>query len=316
MRRKRFGNCISVHGTSSRLEVYSMRSFRFGLLSVAASTALISLLLASSGAALAQRPGNAANASPAAAVPRLLPGSLPAGSTPSTMVRDSLHREAAEYFKDWRQQYEARTELNDVAAYQQRLREEFVQRIGGLPGPAPLRAKITGTIERDGYSVEKVLLESEPQFFVTAGLFLPDPEKFPPPWPAVIVVCGHSNNGKLQDGYQRGTALAALNGLAAMIVDPVGQGERMQVLKSDGTPAVNGATTEHTLLGTGAILVGWNTARWMIGDAMAAVDYLQSRDDIQGDKIGCMGNSGGGTQTFCSASCGPIVSSSRLKLVM
>lgn len=228
---------------------------------------------------------------------RLLPGSLPGGSTPSTMLRDSLHREAAEHFQTWRQAYEARTDLNDVAEYQQRLRQEFIQRIGGLPGPAPLLTQVTGTVERDGYSVEKVLLQSAPQFYVTAGLFLPDPEKFPPPWPAVIVLCGHSTEGKLQDGYQRGAALAALHGLAAMIVDPIGQGERMQVLDEDGKPAISGATNEHTLLGTGAILVGWNTARWMIGDAIAAVDYLQSRADIQADKIGSMGNSGGGTQT-------------------
>src|SRR5690606_36973353 len=163
----------------------------------------------------------------------------------STLVRDSLHRQADQHFQVWREQYEHRTDLDDIPAYQQRLREGFIQRIGGLPGPAPLRAQITGTVQREGYSVEKVLLESEPQFYVTAGLFLPDPEKFPPPWPAVIVVCGHSNEGKLQDGYQRGTALAALHGLAAMIVDPVGQGERMQVLKEDGAPAVSGSTTEH-----------------------------------------------------------------------
>lgn len=228
---------------------------------------------------------------------QLLPGSLAGGSTPATMVRDSLHREANNHFQDRRQAYEARTEAADILAYQQRLREEFIARIGGLPGPVPINAKITGVIDRDGYKLEKVLFESQPKFYVTAGLFLPDPKKFPPPWPAVVVLCGHSDNGKLQDGYQTGSALAALNGLATMIVDPVAQGERSQLLKEDGRPAISGSTTEHTLLGSGAILVGWNTARWMIGDAMAAIDYLQSRDDIRADRIGCMGNSGGGTQT-------------------
>jgi len=227
----------------------------------------------------------------------LLPSSLMGGSTPSTMVRDALHREAMEHFQDWRQAYEARTEQGDIAAYQKRMRQEMIQRIGGLPGPVPINAQITGTVIRDGYTLEKVLFESQPKFYVTAGLFLPDPANYPPPWPAVIVVCGHSDNGKLQEGYQTGSALAALNGLATMIVDPVAQGERSQLLKPDGKPAIAGSTTEHTLLGSGAILVGWNTARWMIGDAMAAIDYLQSRDDIRGDRIGCMGNSGGGTQT-------------------
>lgn len=228
---------------------------------------------------------------------QLLPGSLPGGSTPATMLRDSLHREANSHFQDRREAYEARTEAADILAYQQRLRDEFITRIGGLPGPVPINAEITGVVDRDGYKLEKVLFESQPKFYVTAGLFLPDPQKFPPPWPAVVVLCGHSDNGKLQEGYQTGSALAALNGLAAMIVDPVAQGERAQLLTDDGKPAISGSTTEHTLLGSGAILVGWNTARWMIGDAMAAVDYLQSRDDIRGDRIGCMGNSGGGTQT-------------------
>ena len=230
-------------------------------------------------------------------VVQLLPGSLPGGSTPATMVRDALHRQANTHFQDWRQAYETRTDAAEIEQYQQQLKKEFIQRIGGLPGPAPINAKITGMVEREGYRLEKVLLESQPKFYVTAGLFLPDPKKFPPPWPAVVVVCGHSDNGKLQEGYQTGTALAALNGLAAMIVDPVAQGERAQLLNAAGKPAISGSTTEHTLLGSGAILIGWNTARWMIGDAMAAIDYLQSRDDIRADRIGCMGNSGGGTQT-------------------
>jgi len=215
----------------------------------------------------------------------------------STIVRDSLHREAETYFQSWRKQYEARTDLNEIADYQNRLRAEFTERIGGIPRPAAPNASVMGTIQREGYSVEKILFESQPRFLVTGVLFLPDPKKFSPPWPAVLVVCGHSAEGKLQVGYQTGTALAALNGLAAMIIDPVGQGERNQVLTKEGLPTIKGSTTEHSTLGTGATLVGWNTARWMIGDGMAAIDYLQSRTDIQGDKIGCMGNSGGGTQT-------------------
>lgn len=252
--------------------------------------------LVSGAGAHGQDAGGKPEVSQATAV-RVLPGSLVGGSTPPTMVRDALHREAAGHFDRWRQDYEARTEPQAIAEYQAGLRAEFISRIGGLPGPAPLRPQVTGTVQRQGYSVEKVLFESEPQFYVTAGLFLPDPAKFPPPWPAVVILCGHAAEGKLQEGYQTGSALAAVNGLAAMIVDPVGQGERMQELGADGKPTIPGPTNEHTVLGTSAILVGWNTARWMIGDAMAAIDYLQTRPDIRDDRIGCMGNSGGGTQT-------------------
>jgi len=53
-------------------------------------------------------------------------------------------------------------------------------------------------------------------------------------------------------------------------------------------------TVEHTLMGVGCILLGTNTAQYRIWDGMRAIDYLQSRQDIIADKIGCTGNSGGG----------------------
>jgi dienelactone hydrolase len=56
-------------------------------------------------------------------------------------------------------------------------------------------------------------------------------------------------------------------------------------------------TTEHTLIGVGSILLGANIAQFRIWDGMRAIDYLQSRPDIRADKIGCAGNSGGGTLT-------------------
>ncbi|WP_164100776.1 alpha/beta hydrolase family protein [Candidatus Laterigemmans baculatus] len=218
-------------------------------------------------------------------------------TTPGTMVRDSLLRQVRQQTEAWKERYEARTEPAEIEAYQTKMREFFVEQLGGLPERSPLNPQVVDRIERDGFTIEKILFESLPGFHVTGGLFLPDPERFPPPWPAVLVVCGHSAEGKQYEGYQRGTALAAKYGIAGFIIDPIGQGERKQILGEDGKPAVPSATTEHSLLGTAAMLVGWNTARWEIWDGMRAIDYLQSREDIRGDRIGCMGNSGGGTQT-------------------
>ena len=56
-------------------------------------------------------------------------------------------------------------------------------------------------------------------------------------------------------------------------------------------------TIPHSHLGLGAILVGRNTAHYEIWDGMRGIDYLQSRPDVDADRIGCMGNSGGGTQS-------------------
>lgn len=227
--------------------------------------------------------------------PKILPDTLPNGSSPGTMVRDSLLKLASGHFEKWKIDFERLNTPQQISDYQQTRRIEFIQHVGGLPERFPLRPQITGHVHRDGYSVEKVLFESQPNFYVTAALFLPTSERFMPPWPAVIILCGHAEEGKLQDGYQRGAALAAINGIAALIVDPIGQGERQQFIDSGETPM--SPTTEHSIIGTAAIPLGWNTARWMVHDAMRSIDYLQSRPDIRSDRIGVMGNSGGGTQT-------------------
>jgi dienelactone hydrolase len=173
-----------------------------------------------------------------------------------------------------------------IAARQKVLREKFVAAIGGFPERTALNAAVKGVVKKDGYSVEKILFESRPGFFVTAALFLPDAAKFAPPWPGIAVPCGHSDIGKAIEPYQRGAALAALNGMAALVFDPIEQGER-------GRGSVNG----HNAIGRPGMLVGVPMAQIEIWDGMRAIDYLQSRSDILKDKIGCMGNSGGGTQT-------------------
>lgn len=173
-----------------------------------------------------------------------------------------------------------------LKARQAELRKAFLSAIGGFPERTALHPVVVGTILRDGYKVEKILFESRPGFHVTAALFLPDAIRFPPPWPGVVIACGHSVNGKAMEAYQRGSALTALHGMAALIFDPIEQGERGR-----------GSTRGHNAIGLPALLLGTNTAQIEIWDGMRAIDYLQSRPDIIKDKIGFMGNSGGGTQT-------------------
>ena len=64
------------------------------------------------------------------------------------------------------------------------VRERILHAIGGLPQRTPLNARTTGTLERDGYRVEKVIFESQPEFYVTANLYLPASGY--PPYPAVM----------------------------------------------------------------------------------------------------------------------------------
>lgn len=219
-----------------------------------------------------------------------------AGGPPATALHRRLMKDVEAARLEWEKEYEARTTPEQIAAYQKQMRRNFVEAIGGLPKRSPLNARITGTIQRDGYSVEKVLFESEPGVYVTAALFLPDPAKFPKPWPAFIVPCGHSESAKLYDGYQTVPAVGALNGMAGLVFDPIDQGERIQTYDPKAKWNLMG-TKAHNVAGLSAMPLGWGVARFFINDGMRAIDYLQSRDDIDGSRIGVTGNSGGGTQT-------------------
>jgi len=221
---------------------------------------------------------------------------LPAASIPVAMVHRYWLRQADQAAKRWQEEYESRKTPAQIAAYQARLREKFLDAIGGLPERTPLNAETTGTIRREGYRVEKVIFESQPKHFVTALLFLPDSYGKMPPCPGVLVPCGHSKNGKGHDAYQAMGALLALNGMVALVFDPIDQGERSQYLGKGGWPDLWG-TEAHSLLGVACTLLGRNTARFEIWDAMRAIDYLQSRPEVDPKRIGCTGNSGGGTQT-------------------
>jgi cephalosporin-C deacetylase-like acetyl esterase len=181
-----------------------------------------------------------------------------------------------------------------VQARQKELREFFEQQLGGFPERTPLNAQVAGKLPGDGYTIEKVIFESRPQHHVAANLYLPDG---PGPHPGVIVASGHSRTGKTAPYNQRFGIALARHGIAALCYDPIGQGERSQILDAQGKPQFDGTTTEHFLVGVGSILVGRNTASYRIWDGMRAIDYLTSRSDIDPKRIGMTGCSGGGTLT-------------------
>lgn len=173
------------------------------------------------------------------------------------------------------------------------MRRLFVDALGGFPERTPLNARVVGSGEGEGFRYERILYESLPDYPVTAVLFLPDT---PGPYPAVLVPCGHSDNGKASELYQRACILLARHGIAALIYDPIGQGERYLYLDEHNRPLF-GTTQEHTTVGVGCMLTGTNLAMYRIWDGMRGLDYLQSRADIDGERLGCTGNSGGGTLT-------------------
>lgn len=212
----------------------------------------------------------------------------------SDMMNHYLRAEAQRQFENWKAQYEQRTTPEQIAEYQKRLRSKFLEAIGPLPERTPLNPRVTGVVYRNGYKAEKVIFESQPKHYVSAALFLPDAKEHKPPYPGVLVPCGHSRDAKGYETYQTMGALLALNGMAALVFDPIDQGERSQLLSQ--LPQLWG-TKAHTMIGVGSILLGRNTAWFEIWDGMRGIDYLQSRPEVDPDRIGCTGNSGGGTQT-------------------
>ncbi len=175
----------------------------------------------------------------------------------------------------------------------EQVRKDWMAAIGPFPERTPLNGKTIGVIEADGYRIERVLYESRPGHHVTGNLYIPKGEG---PFPGVLVPCGHSGNGKASGAYQSVCILLARHGFVALIYDPIGQGERYQLLDENGKPIIGG-TTEHTLTDIGARLTGVGTANYRIWDGIRSIDYLVSRPEVDPNRIGCTGNSGGGTLT-------------------
>lgn len=215
------------------------------------------------------------------------------GKPAAEMMNRYLLDNAATCFEVRDKAYDSLKTPDDIVAYQEKMTSFFVKQLGGFPERTPLNAQVVGTGERERFRFEKIIFESRPNHFVTALLYLP---KTDGPWPGIVVPCGHSANGKASETYQRASMLLTANGMAVLCYDPIGQGERYAYLKADGKSEFS-STLEHTLLGIGAILTGTNTAAYRVWDGMRAIDYLQSREDIITDRIGCTGNSGGGTLT-------------------
>src|SRR5262245_48140603 len=219
---------------------------------------------------------------------------LPASAEPRKMLYTFQLAEAQKHFDARRQVIAALKTPADIAKRQEYLKKKFLEALGGFPEKAPLNAKVVGEVKGDGFRIEKVIYESRPNHHVTANLYLPDGNG---PFPGVLLPCGHSANGKAADAYQRAAILLAKNGMAVLCYDPIGQGERYQLLDKSGKPAVASSTSEHTLVGIGALLVGKSTATYRIWDGIRSLDYLASRPEIDPKRLGCTGNSGGGTLT-------------------
>lgn len=191
----------------------------------------------------------------------------------------------------------------ELKKYQDELRQSLLKMIGGLPDKkTDLHARITGKIQMDGFTIEKLIFESLPGIYVSALVYSPDDHSVK--HPAVLVPAGHATDGKLH--YQALSQRLVLRGYVVIAWDPIGQGERSQFWDAKaGKSRYNLICAEHAVMGNLAYLAGTNLARWEIWDGIRAVDYLLTRPDVDYERINITGTSGGGFQVAQIAALDP-----------
>jgi len=179
---------------------------------------------------------------------------------------------------------------------QKEVSETLMEIVGPFPEKNPLNPKITGVLKREGYRVEKVIYESMPEFYVTACLYVPN--NLRGKTPAILYPCGHTTDGYRADSYQTAAINLVMKGFIVLTYDPAGQGERLQYFDPEkGSSVIGGPTHEHSYAGAQCFISGSSFARYRIWDGIRSVDYLMTRDEVDPDRIGLTGRSGGGTMT-------------------
>ena len=193
-------------------------------------------------------------------------------------------------------QLQALRSESDVRARVEKVRSTVWNLVGGPFEKTPLNPRTTGTLDRGSYRIEKVIFESHPEIYVTANLYVPNGRKGP--FPGVLAPLGHTRNGKAYRNYTYVYQTLARKGYVVLAFDPFGQGERYQYLDPRTAKPLYGPTGEHSQAGRPMLLFGSTFAQYRAWDGVRALDYLLSRSEVDPEKIGLTGQSGGATMTM------------------
>jgi cephalosporin-C deacetylase-like acetyl esterase len=194
-----------------------------------------------------------------------------------------------------KQQIDAIATPQAIQERQRNVTEQVWKMLGGPLQRTPLNPRVTGVVDRPGYRIEKLTFESRPRLYVTANLYLPAAEGR---HPAILAPLGHSATGKAWPSYQKLFSNLARKGYAVLAYDPFGQGERIEYPGNRaGQSALGGGTSEHEYAGRRLILLGANFGLFRVWDGIRGIDLLLTRAEVDPERIGCCGQSGGGTLT-------------------
>jgi len=178
-----------------------------------------------------------------------------------------------------------------TASRRKLLHSDYLYMLGLAPEPprTPLETTVTSRLQGDGFIVEMLHYQSMPGLYVTANLWRPVDARPGLRYPAVLTVCGHSGRGR--DGnktaFQDQGIWFARHGYVCLVVDTLQLGEI--------------AATHHGTYREGRWWWqsrGYTPAGVECWNGIRGIDLLSSRDDVDGDRIGVTGISGGGAATF------------------
>ncbi len=181
---------------------------------------------------------------------------------------------------------------------QPQLREQLFEMLGLKPLPAKtdLKPTITGTIDRDDFRVEKLHFQSRPGLYVTANLYLPK-NRGEGPFPTILYVCGHARV-KVDDvscgnkvGYHHHGIWYARQGYVCLTIDTIQLGE---------IEGMHHGTYRYGKWWWNAR--GYSPAGVEAWNCIRALDYLESRREVDREKMGVTGRSGGGAYSWWTAS--------------
>jgi len=168
------------------------------------------------------------------------------------------------------------------------LRRQLIYMLGLEPMPkrTPLNAQITGTLQRPNYRIEKIVFQSLPGLYVTANFYIP--HQRPGALPAILYACGHSPHPKgAKWDYQDRAIWFASNGFAVLVLDTLEFGE---------VPGLHHGI--HDLNLWNWLSLGYTPIGVEVWNAMRALDYLETRTEVNKQRIGMTGISGGGVATW------------------
>ncbi len=168
------------------------------------------------------------------------------------------------------------------------LRQQLLYMLGldPLPKRTPLKAQITGTVDRPNYRIEKVVFQSLPGLYVTGNFYAPNSSSSP--LPTILYVCGHSPHPLgAKTAYQDRAIWYACNGYACLVLDTLEFGEVAGIHHGI-----------HDLNLWNWLSLGYTPVGTEVWNAMRALDYLETRPQVDMKRVGMTGISGGGSVTW------------------